>query len=57
MNEIKHIRIVIELDQWSAFGKQSQNEVDDLLFKIKQKQLLSHCGNIKIRMLEGADER
>lgn len=50
MNEIKHHTIVIDLDIWQPFSLQAVKEIDEFLFKLKKKELLASCGNVKARL-------
>lgn len=46
-NEIKHWTITIDYDVWGPFKRQSDEELSELLGRIKDKSLLAHCGNVK----------
>jgi hypothetical protein len=37
---------------WQPQQKKVQEEIDELLGKIKAKELLAHCGNIKTHVAE-----
>lgn len=48
MNEIHHKVITITYDIWEPFDKQSQEDLDNLISLIKEKKVLSHCGNVRL---------
>lgn len=54
MNNIKRVKITIQGDMWQAFEKDSQKELDELLGKLRGKQLLHHYGNVRT-VVENAD--
>lgn len=50
MNEILAKRITIDFDVWSAFKGPAMNDVDVLIAKLKTKELMTYCGNVKLRL-------
>ena len=51
MNTIKHRTITIEFDSWEPMEKALDKDIDDLLYKIREKVVLRHAGNVKTLML------
>ncbi len=49
-NELRHAVITIELDVWHPFKLPTEAEIDHLICSIKEKALLSHAGNVKLRI-------
>lgn len=46
MNEIKKIRIVIEAYEWEPMRKKALADLDELLAKLRTKELLTHYGDV-----------
>lgn len=46
MNEVKHIRIVIDAYEWEGLRKKALADFDDFLAKLRTKDLLTHYGNV-----------
>ncbi len=52
MNELKQYRLIIEYFTWEPMQKAADRELDDVIAKIRTKELLGHCGNVKTRIEE-----
>jgi hypothetical protein len=54
-NVLSHKKIIIEYDTWEPFKRQAEKDLDDLVNKVKTKELLSHCGNIHLTFEDKGD--
>lgn len=52
MNDLTHHVLTIEFDTWQPFDKLIQLELDDLLSKIRARELLGHAGNVRSKLGE-----
>lgn len=50
MNDIYHRTYILEFDVWDPQKKIVDTEFDALVFDLKNKALLPHVGNLKIRL-------
>ena len=48
MNDIYHKRYILEFDVWDPQKKLAQDELDQMMFDLKNKHLLPHAGNVKL---------
>lgn len=48
MNIIKHFTYRLEFSTWDPFEKQTLEELDDMVNRLKCKHLLAHAGKVKL---------
>lgn len=48
MNDIYHRKYVLEFDIWDPQKQLAQNELDQIMFDLKNKILMPHAGNVKL---------
>lgn len=51
MNEIHEQRLLIEFYSWAPFTKDVERELNELIMKLKNKELLGHAGYVKTTLI------
>ena len=50
--EVKHWTVTLDFDVWYPHKSTSIKELDELIGKLKRKELLHSCGNVKATIRE-----